>query len=101
MNTDTMIERLYQDESLIRNLHGSQAEQVLNWAEARIEECESDTEFQRLLEELRLLNRYVGQGGMFHQIFAMLRQGALTRRPGAPAQRIGFTSNFYPAALLF
>jgi len=101
MNTEMMIDKLYQDESLIANLHGSQAEQILNWAEARAEECESETEFERLLDELRLVNRYVAQGGTFYQLFAMLRQGALRKRGGASVRKPDLRSASFPVALLF
>ncbi len=82
MTTDEMILRLYNDSSLIRFLHPAQAEQVLSWAEGGLQECTSEIEFRRFCDELRLLNRYVAQGGRFDHIFAMLRKGTL-REPSS------------------
>lgn len=101
MNTDPMIAKLYQDESLIACLNGSQAEQLLNWAEGRVLECESRDEFEHLLKELRLLNRYVAQGGRFEHIFAMLRQESVRDKGPVLVHRGDSWSGLFPTALLF
>ena len=101
MNTDMMIARLYQDTSLIAELNGGQAEQLLSWAEGRVQECETEAEFDRFLKELRLLNRYVAQGSRFEHLLAMLRQEALRERGTGFMPRGDSWSGTFPAALLF
>lgn len=101
MNTDMLIARLYQDESLIADLHGGQAEQLLSWAEGRVQECESVAEFERFLKELRLLNRYVAQGSRFEHLFAVLRQGALRDSGTGTIPKGDSWNRVFPTALLF
>ena len=80
MTTDEMIQSLYNDISLTSALLPDQAEQLLSWAEGGIQECRSSAEFQRFRHQLRLMNRYVEQGGRFEHLFAMLRNGRLRER---------------------
>lgn len=101
MNTDTLITKLYQDESLIANLQGNQAEQLLSWAEGRLHDCESEAEFDRFLKELRLLNRYVAQGSRFEHLFAMLRQETLRGRETRFVSRGDYLNGGFPMTLLF
>lgn len=101
MNTDMLIAMLYQDQSLIAGLNGSQAEQLLSWAEGRVQECESEAEFERFLKELRLLNRYVTQGSRFEHLFAMLRQEAFRSQGTGWISRGDSWSGPFATMLLF
>lgn len=101
MNTTMLFERLYQDTSLTANLDGTQAEQLLNWASSQIEECTSEAQFQRLLEEVRLLNRYVAQGGEFEHLLATLRQGSRREHSTGFSRSPYSWSNVFPIALIY
>ena len=102
MNTTMLFERLFQNHSLTANLNGSQAEQLLNWASAQIEECTSEAQFQRLLEDVRLLNRYVAQGGDFEHMLATLRQGSRREHSTQfPRSAHSSWSNVFPIALIY
>ncbi len=73
MSSEQWIDRLYNDESLWKNLSEGEAEKVRTWAESRLDECEADSEAQHLFDWIRLLNRYRGEGKGFEDLFVALR----------------------------
>lgn len=101
MNTNPLFDRLYNDRSLFTNLNTSQTEQLLSWVEGQIEECQSEAEFQRLLEEIRLLNRYVAQGSAFDHLLVSLRHGSFQSRSTSVAHLSYSWRSTFPNALLY
>ena len=101
MMTTKMIDRLYSDVSLTSNLHPEQTEQLLSWAEGYVQEYASTLVFDRFCDELRLLNRYVGQGGRFDHLFAQLRNERLQQTSTFVALSGDQSTYRYPFALLF
>jgi hypothetical protein len=73
MNTNTWIDRLYEDEGLTDGLADDDAELLLSWAENRLATCESDQDALHLFDALRLLSRYVEEGENFDHLFAALK----------------------------
>jgi hypothetical protein len=102
MDTNTWIERLYDDESITDGLADLEAEQVLSWAENHLATCESEQDALHLLNDVRLLSRYVQEGGSFEHLFAALRASALqvpvTGEP-APGELDLGTESIYPPEL--
>ena len=90
MNSDTWIDRLYNDESLTDNLEDDDAERLLSWAESQLMECDSDGAAQQLIESIRLLDHYVGEGESFDELFTAMRANSLARThdpaPGTPPE---------------
>jgi hypothetical protein len=84
MNTDLWIDRLYNDESLTDNLEDEDAERLLSWAESQLIECDSDGSAQQLIESIRLLDHYVGEGESFDELFGALKANSFSCRPDAP-----------------
>lgn len=81
MDTNVWIDRLYDDETITEGLEDVEAEQVLSWAENHLATCESEQDALHLLNDVRLLSRYVQEGGSFEHLFTALRANS----PGAPA----------------
>jgi hypothetical protein len=77
MNCDHWIDQLYSDHSLTDNLEGEDSERLRSWSESQLAECESQVEATRLLDTIRLLNRYVREGGAFEDLFIALRANML------------------------
>lgn len=86
MNTDIWIDRLYQDASLTDNLQDQDAERLLSWAESQLMECDSDGTARQLLESIRLLDHYVGQGRTFDELFLALKANTPGLHPSTPTQ---------------
>lgn len=98
MNTQNWIDRLYADRSLIAQLHASDAEQLMRWSEAELENLQSDQEAERLFVSLRLINRYVQEGEAFEGLFAALRANSLRvdRSVIDPDEIDPEITNYYP-----
>lgn len=86
MNADIWIDRLYDDSSLTDNLQDHDAERLLSWAESQLMECDSDGAAQQLIESIRLLDHYVGQGRSFNELFLALKANTPDLHPSTPIQ---------------
>ena len=76
MDTNTWIDRLYDDESITDGLDDAEAEQILSWAENHLTTCESEQDALHLINDVRLVSRYVQEGGNFEHLFTALRANA-------------------------
>jgi hypothetical protein len=76
MDRDETIDRLYSDESLTDNLDDSDAEELLSWAESHLASG-GDRDGERLIDAIRLVNRYVKEGEPFEGLFVALRANTL------------------------
>lgn len=86
MNADIWIDRLYEDSSLTDNLQDRDAQRLLSWAESQLMECDSDGAAQQLMESIRLLDHYVGQGRPFDELFLALKANTPDLHPSTPTQ---------------
>jgi hypothetical protein len=77
MDREQSINRLYNDESLTDNLADDEAEELLSWAESHLASLGTDKDAERLLDSIRLVNRYVKEGEPFEGLFVALRANAL------------------------
>jgi hypothetical protein len=73
MNCDIWIEQLYNDEGLTADLGPDDLERLQSWSESRLAACDSEVEAVRLIDSIRLLNRYVKEGEPFDDLFTALR----------------------------
>ncbi|MBX7216664.1 MAG: hypothetical protein K1X90_06790 [Candidatus Kapabacteria bacterium] len=86
MNTDIWVDRLYADPSLTDNLQDNDAERLLSWTESQLMECDSDGTARQLIESIRLLNRYVGQGRPFDELFLALKANTTELHPATMSE---------------
>jgi hypothetical protein len=82
MDTNPWIDRLYDDETLTDGLNDDDAELVMSWAENHLAACFSEQEALHLLDQIRLMSRYVEEGEPFEQLFAALK-ATTTRDPAS------------------
>jgi hypothetical protein len=73
MNSDLWIDQLYSDESLTDHITREDAERLRSWSESYMAGCDTEVEASRLMDAIRLLNRYVKEGEPFDDLFAALR----------------------------
>jgi len=86
MNADIWIDRLYEDAGLTDNLLDHDAERLLSWTESQLMESDSDGTARQLIESIRLLNRYVGQGRPFAELFLALKANTPGLHPTNPTE---------------
>lgn len=99
MDTNTWIDRLYDDATITDGLAGPEAEQVMSWAENHLATCESEQDALHLFNDIRLLSRYVQEGGSFEHLFTALRASALqvpVAGVPAPGELDAGTETIYP-----
>lgn len=100
MNCDLWIDQLYSDESLTDNLTREDAERLLSWSESYMAECDTEVEASRLMDAVRLLNRYVKEGEPFDDLFIALRANFMRTVTGAssihPDAADAALENLYP-----
>jgi hypothetical protein len=100
MESNRWIDRLYDDEAMTDGLADNEAEMVLSWAENHLATCESEQEALHLLDNVRLLSRYVQEGENFDHLFTALKANA--SRPAVvgdapcPGDRDAGTETIYP-----
>ena len=73
MNSEHWIDQLYSDASLTDHITREDAERLRSWSESYMAECDTDVEASRLMDAIRLLNRYVKEGEPFDDLFTALR----------------------------
>ena len=102
MDTNTWIDRLYDDEALTEGLDDAEAQQILSWAENHLATCESEQDALHLIEAVRLLGRYVHEGGNFEHLFTALKANstriAVAGGTPAPGELDPGTETLYPPA---
>jgi hypothetical protein len=81
-------------------LADDEAELVLSWAENHLSTCDSEQDARHLLDAVRLLSRYVQEGGNFEHLFAALKtnssQPPVSGGAPAPGELDPDTETIYP-----
>jgi hypothetical protein len=102
MDCEHWIEQLYSDQSLTDHLTRDDAERLLSWSESHLIECEIQAEGPRLVDSIRLLNRYVSEGEPFEDLFTALRTNFQFTTAAPPATPLTMDDanleKFYPTA---
>ncbi|MBC8145474.1 MAG: hypothetical protein H7X80_07800 [bacterium] len=69
---------------MTEGLADDEAQSILSWAENHLAACENEGDALRLLDSVRLLSRYVQEGGLFDHLFTALKANTAPRSSVVP-----------------